>query len=324
MLPASYLEAHRYDGAAIAARPPRPTRAVRGPAARRRDRARRLALQVPHRTAAASSCGGRQRSAQAGRPPPLKLFDAGHLERFRPLARRGSFPWTYHLGADRPPPAPARRHHRTAPALHRPRTIYDYGHVLHELQLNAWVLAVPPRPRRRPARLGRRDRHRTAAHGPPGAAAPRRRLVSRRPPRPARRGPSAPTPCSRSQRDRRRASRGCSSSSTTAPGASTRTTTSSAATTPSSARGGATRPLGDSDQPPFVLFVCQDEDQRDQFLAAADRELPATAGTPAPARAPRVRRPPTHPLRARARRPRRRARGLATPRLPARPPRATP
>lgn len=27
-----------------------------------------------------------------------KLFEAGLLERFRPLARRGSYPWTYHLG----------------------------------------------------------------------------------------------------------------------------------------------------------------------------------------------------------------------------------
>jgi hypothetical protein len=29
----------------------------------------------------------------------------------------------------------------------------------------------------------------------------------------------------------------------------------------------------DRPEAPFVLFVCQDEDQRDQFLAAADREL---------------------------------------------------
>jgi hypothetical protein len=69
-----------------------------------------------------------------------KLFDAGYLERFRPLARRGSYPWTYHLG------------HAGHQLLQRAgvvsrsqryyaRAIYDYGHVLHELQLNAWVLA---------------------------------------------------------------------------------------------------------------------------------------------------------------------------------------
>jgi Replication-relaxation len=69
-----------------------------------------------------------------------KLFDAGLLERFRPLARRGSYPWTYHLGAGGHRVlkqtgliAPAQRYHA--------RTIYDFGHVLHELQLNAWVLA---------------------------------------------------------------------------------------------------------------------------------------------------------------------------------------
>ena len=41
---------------------------------------------------AASACQGRRRLR--------KLFDAGYLERFRPLARRGSYPWTYHLGAE--------------------------------------------------------------------------------------------------------------------------------------------------------------------------------------------------------------------------------
>jgi hypothetical protein len=30
---------------------------------------------------------------------------------------------------------------------------------------------------------------------------------------------------------------------------------------------------GDIQRPPYVLFVCQDDDQREQFLTAADREL---------------------------------------------------
>jgi hypothetical protein len=38
-----------------------------------------------------------------------------------------------------PPPAAHRRHQRR-PAL-SPRAIYDFGHILHEIQLNAWVLA---------------------------------------------------------------------------------------------------------------------------------------------------------------------------------------
>ena len=70
-----------------------------------------------------------------------KLFDAGYLERFRPIARRGSYPWTYHLGDA--------GHHLLQRADVIPhgqryyqRAIYDYGHVLHELQLNAWVLAL--------------------------------------------------------------------------------------------------------------------------------------------------------------------------------------
>ena len=70
-----------------------------------------------------------------------KLFDAGYLERFRPIARRGSYPWTSHLGDA--------GHHLLQRAGVIPhgqryyqRAIYDYGHVLHELQLNAWVLAL--------------------------------------------------------------------------------------------------------------------------------------------------------------------------------------
>ena len=36
-------------------------------------------------------------------------------------------------------------------------------------------------------------------------------------------------------------------------------------------------------EPPFVLFVCQDEDQRDRFLRAADRELTGQHWHPSPA-----------------------------------------
>lgn len=79
-------------------------------------------------------------SAQAGRRRLVKLFRAGYLERFRPVSRRGSYPWTYHLGAD------GHRMLVQSRAIDRanrfkPRAIYDYGHVLHDLQLNNWVLA---------------------------------------------------------------------------------------------------------------------------------------------------------------------------------------
>jgi Replication-relaxation len=70
-----------------------------------------------------------------------KLFDAGYLERFRPIARRGSYPWTYHLGE-----AGHALLQRAGVIPHNQRyyqrAIYDYGRVLHELQLNAWVLAL--------------------------------------------------------------------------------------------------------------------------------------------------------------------------------------
>jgi protein involved in plasmid replication-relaxation len=79
-------------------------------------------------------------SVQAADRRLLKLYRAGYLDRFRPICRRGSFPWTYQLGLEG---------HRLLQraGLIQPRErflrreVYDYGHVLHDLQLNAWVLA---------------------------------------------------------------------------------------------------------------------------------------------------------------------------------------
>src|SRR5215216_2999068 len=138
-LPPSYLEAHAYDGALI-----------------QHDRREGVSpcpvtprdLAVVHAVARHKFMTAPQllelwwpgRTAWAGQRRLLRLFNAGHLERFRPIARRGSFPWTYHLGLEG---------HRLLQragllddrARYRARTIYDYGHVLHEIQLNAWVLA---------------------------------------------------------------------------------------------------------------------------------------------------------------------------------------
>lgn len=77
---------------------------------------------------------------RVGQKRLTKLFQAGQLEPFRPVARRGSFPWTYHLGE---------HGHRLLQdagvvdlrARYRRRLIYDYSLVLHELQLNSWALA---------------------------------------------------------------------------------------------------------------------------------------------------------------------------------------
>lgn len=79
-------------------------------------------------------------AAQVGRRRLTKLFSAGYLDRFRPVARRGSFPWTYRLG---------REGHRllqrteliSASERFEPPEIYDYRYVLHHIHLNAWVMA---------------------------------------------------------------------------------------------------------------------------------------------------------------------------------------
>jgi len=77
---------------------------------------------------------------QVGRRRLKRLFLAGYLDRFRPLARRGSFPWTYQLGRE------GHRMLQAAGLVERGkrfevREVYDYRYVLHELHLNAWVLA---------------------------------------------------------------------------------------------------------------------------------------------------------------------------------------
>lgn len=137
--PHSYLEAHRYDGAAIqhdrverivpCAVQPRDVAIVR-------DVWRYRFLSAPQ----LFELWWPERSPRAGQRRLSKLINAGFLERFRPLTRRGSFPWTYQLGAEG---------HRMLQdhgvidrgARYLRRTIYEYGRVLHDLQLNAWVLA---------------------------------------------------------------------------------------------------------------------------------------------------------------------------------------
>lgn len=140
MLPASYTDAHRYDGAVVQ----HDRRDAKVPCAVQprdvaimRDVWRYKFLTAPQLL----ELWWPEGVAWPGQRRLRKLFEAGYLERFRPLARRGSYPWTYHLGE-----AGHRilQHTGLITPTHRyhPRTIYDYGHVLHELQLNAWVLAV--------------------------------------------------------------------------------------------------------------------------------------------------------------------------------------
>jgi hypothetical protein len=128
IVPASYLEAHRYDGAAIergsragleyCALQPRDLAIVR-------DVWRYKFLTAPQ----LRELWWPDASVQAADRRLLKLFRAGYLDRFRPYARRGtgSYSWTYHLGEEG--------------QRYRGRPVFDYSRVLHDVQLNAWVLA---------------------------------------------------------------------------------------------------------------------------------------------------------------------------------------
>jgi Replication-relaxation len=80
------------------------------------------------------------RAAWAGQRRLLKLFQAGYLDRFRPRARRGSFPWTYRIDQEGLRLLRAARVIESR-ARYEPEVIYDYRYVLHDVQLNAWVIA---------------------------------------------------------------------------------------------------------------------------------------------------------------------------------------
>jgi hypothetical protein len=269
-LPPSYLDAHRYDGAVIQHD--------------RRDRLDHCTIQ-PRDLALIAAVRRHKfltapqllelwwpdRSAWAGQRRLLRLFRAGHLERFRPIARRGSFPWTYHLGE---------RGHRLLQdaglldprARYRRRAIYDYSLVLHELQLNAWALACR---RLLGERLLRWDGE-TDIEPPPQARQQQGRLdgywsvEGLRTPHPRLLRPDTILELAANANpdesitllvefDRtRRLDKNwdkfrrydaflCSWWPHTT--------------------------YGERDEPPYVLFVCQDADQREQFLRGADHQL---------------------------------------------------
>ncbi len=139
LVPQSYADAHRYDGAAIhhdrvaslipCAVQPRDVGIIRDVWSYKFLSAPQiLELWWP-------GC-----SVRAGQRRLSKLFEAGYLERFRPISRRGSFPWVYQLGAEGH--RLLQRHGAIPPSQrYTARGIYDYSRVLHELQLNAWVIA---------------------------------------------------------------------------------------------------------------------------------------------------------------------------------------
>jgi hypothetical protein len=200
-----------------------------------------------------------------------KLFEAGYVERFRPITRRGSFPWTYHLGQEG---HRLLQHHGLIPAGQRfaLRRIYDYGHVLHELQLNAWVLAyrralgsalvtwegetdIQPPPEARHGQL-RLDNDWSAK----GLREPHARLVR----------PDAVLEIERQDGEEGTYNFFIEYDRTRRVDKNYR----------KFRRYDAFlnwwchhTPLAELGDPPFVVFVCQDEGQRELFMAAADHEL---------------------------------------------------
>jgi Replication-relaxation len=139
LTPRSYADAHRYDGAAIhhdrvpvavpCATQPRDVAIIH-------DVWRYKFLSAPQ----ILELWWPGKSVRAGQRRLSKLCEARYLERFRPITRRGSFPWVYQLGVDGHRLLQA---HGLILASQRyvSRGVYDYSRVLHELQLNAWVLA---------------------------------------------------------------------------------------------------------------------------------------------------------------------------------------
>jgi hypothetical protein len=141
-LPASYTAAHRYDGAMLQRDKRRPGDEVGECRVSGRDIAivrdvwryrfldtdQLAALHFPGRT------------GQAVRRRLAKLFQAGYLDRFRPYSRRGSYPWTYQLAAAGHKLLQQTRHLDPA-ARYQPRRLLDYSYVVHDLQLNAWIIA---------------------------------------------------------------------------------------------------------------------------------------------------------------------------------------
>jgi hypothetical protein len=80
------------------------------------------------------------RTGQAVRRRLAKLFHAGYLDRFRPYSRQGSYPWTYQLAAAGHKLLQLTGH-LDPTARFQPRQLLDYSYVVHDLQLNAWIIA---------------------------------------------------------------------------------------------------------------------------------------------------------------------------------------
>lgn len=269
-VPASYLESRRYESAAIQhqhAEDPVPC------AIQPRDVAivndiRRYRFLTATQLRELWWPGA---SAQAANRRLRKLFDAGYLDRFRPLSYRGSYPWTYHLAGGG---HQLLQHAGLVSATQRfnRRAVYDYSYVVHDLQLNAWVLAY---------RRGVRDElvsweGETEVLPPADLRKGRPQLGGNwtadglRDPRPRMVRPDAVLELESDTDDQADRTIFIEYDRTRRPDKNYEKFRRYDSFLTwwwhhSSYR--------DHSKPPFVLFVCQDANQRDQFLAAADREL---------------------------------------------------
>jgi hypothetical protein len=136
---ASYLAAHRYDHDRVEV----DTRTALSPIPiQRRDVG--IVRDVSRYKLLASSqlqeLWWPGRTHRAAQKRLTRLFQAALLERFRPVTRRGSYPWIYQLG---PEGHKLLQHVGHIPARQRyeRRDVFDYTYVLHDLHLNSWVLA---------------------------------------------------------------------------------------------------------------------------------------------------------------------------------------
>jgi hypothetical protein len=266
---ASYLAAHRYDHDRVEI----DTRAALSPLPiQRRDIA--IVRDVWRYKLLASAqlheLWWPGRSQRAAQKRLTRLFEAGLLERFRPVTRRGSYPWIYQLG---PEGHRLLRHAGLIAARQRyeRRDVYDYTYVLHDLHLNSWVLAY-----RRTLQDALTQWDGETAIGPP---APARNSQLRledswsveglHAERPRGVVPDAVLEIARPDRDRSRIFLIEYDRTTRVDKNYEKFRRYDAFLT----WWWRHTHYAEHGEPPYVLFVCQDETHRDKFLAAADRDL---------------------------------------------------
>ena len=274
----SYRAAHRYDGAIIQRQrcdDPEPM------ALRERDLGIVRDVWRYHflTTEQLRELWWSDRSPQAARRRLVKLFRGGYLERFRPYSPRGSYEWTYYPRRARTPLAAPELGAIDVDARFKRREVFDYGRALHDLQVNAWVLAY--RRLLGPALLEWRGEHQLT---PPRAARLAQRPLDEpwsieglRDPQPRPVVPDAALKIADhdQQRPRTFLIEYDRTSRTDKNFDKFRRYDNLLGTWWRDTQ------LADDGDPPYVLFVCQNQAQRDDFLTAPTKNSPATAGTPA-------------------------------------------